>query len=74
MAQLNANRCVQKHDACHNTDTIRYSGQNLNHIKTTAPSIDNIPQVIKDLISSWWDERLDVNSRMVNSMYDPGKQ
>ncbi|XP_041762912.1 antigen 5 like allergen Cul n 1-like [Anopheles merus] len=73
LAKLNANRCVQKHDDCHNTAKHRYSGQNLNHIMTTAPSIDNIPQVIKDLISSWWDERLDVNSRMVKAMYDPGR-
>ncbi|XP_052863079.1 antigen 5 like allergen Cul n 1-like [Anopheles cruzii] len=73
LAQLNANRCVQKHDDCHNTANHRYSGQNLNHIATTASSIDNVPQVIKDLISSWWDERYDVNSRMVKSMYDPGR-
>ncbi|ETN62170.1 venom allergen 5 [Anopheles darlingi] len=73
LAQLNANRCVQKHDACHNTANHRYSGQNLNHITTTAPSIDNVPQVIKDLISSWWDEKADVNKRMVKSMYDPGR-
>ncbi|XP_314254.6 antigen 5 like allergen Cul n 1 [Anopheles gambiae] len=73
LAKLNANRCVQKHDDCHNTAKHRYSGQNLNHIMTTAPSIDNIPQVIKDLISSWWDERFDVNSRMVKAMYDPGR-
>lgn len=75
LAQLNANRCTQKHDQCHNTANFRYSGQNLNHIKTfgAGDDIGNIPQVIKDLISSWWDERKDVNSRMVDSMYDPGR-
>lgn len=75
LAQLNAYRCVQKHDDCHNTASFRYSGQNLNHIMTinAGDDIENVPQVIKDLISSWWDEKKDVNSRMVDAMYDPGR-
>ncbi|XP_029722824.2 antigen 5 like allergen Cul n 1 [Aedes albopictus] len=71
-AQMNANRCERGHDKCHNTQDYLNSGQNLNYIATSADTIDVKDQVPK-LISSWWDERHDVNKNMVNTMYDPGK-
>lgn len=71
-AQMNSNRCVRGHDACHNTDVYKNSGQNINYIATSADSIDHMKEV-PNLITSWYDERHDVNKNMVNTMYDPGK-
>ncbi|XP_055641414.1 antigen 5 like allergen Cul n 1-like isoform X2 [Toxorhynchites rutilus septentrionalis] len=71
-AQMNANRCVRGHDACHNTEKYKNSGQNLNFYATTADTID-VNGEVPNLITSWWDERHDVNKNMVNTMYDPGK-
>lgn len=71
-AQMNTNRCVRGHDACHNTDKYKNSGQNINYFATSADTID-IEKEVPNLISSWWDERHDVNANMVNTMYDPGK-
>lgn len=66
-AQMNANRCERGHDKCHNTQEYLNSGQNLNYIATSADTIDVKDQLPK-LISSWWDERHDVNKNMVNTM------
>ncbi|XP_055638839.1 antigen 5 like allergen Cul n 1-like [Toxorhynchites rutilus septentrionalis] len=71
-AQMNSNRCIRGHDACHNTDLFKNSGQNINYFATSADTIDVNAQV-PNLITSWWDERHDVNQNMVNTMYDPGK-
>lgn len=71
-AQMNSNRCVRGHDACHNTDTYLNSGQNINYFATSVDTIDVKGEVPK-LITSWWDERHDVHKNMVKTMYDPGK-
>ncbi|XP_055607612.1 antigen 5 like allergen Cul n 1-like [Uranotaenia lowii] len=70
-AQMNANQCVKAHDPCHNTDKYLNSGQNINKVSTTE-KID-VKEWVPKLISSFWDERHDVNSNMVSALYDPGK-
>lgn len=73
-AQMNTNRCIRGHDACHNTDKYKNSGQNINFFATSA-SIDDatVKEQVPKLIGSWWDERHLVNKKMVKTMYDPGK-
>ena len=48
-------QCKQKHDDCHNTPTIKSSGQNLAWSATTG-NFDTADEAIKSGIKSWFDE------------------
>lgn len=55
LAELNTKSCMIKHDACRNTPTIRYSGQNLASMGTTGAHF-NGTYVIDQSINMWYNE------------------
>lgn len=53
LAELNVHQCEMKHDECHNTDKLRWSGQNLMVMSTPEP---NNKHVINNATFGWFDE------------------
>lgn len=55
LAQLNTRQCKMSHDACRNTNSFRYSGQNLGAMATSAGHYAP-DYVVNDTISRWYNE------------------
>ncbi|XP_017474136.1 PREDICTED: venom allergen 5-like [Rhagoletis zephyria] len=64
LAALNVKQCQMKHDACHNTNAFKYSGQNLAWISFYGtPNVANLLQKSIDL---WYNEVNDVKMAYIN--------
>ncbi|XP_075157407.1 antigen 5 like allergen Cul n 1-like [Haematobia irritans] len=60
LADLNVRQCRMNHDRCHNTDTFKYSGQNL--FLSSYSESDTDEQMMTKAVESWFNEVK--NSRM----------
>ncbi|XP_039960562.1 antigen 5 like allergen Cul n 1-like [Bactrocera neohumeralis] len=54
LAALNVKQCQMKHDACHNTQAFKHSGQNL--AWSSYYGTPNVPQLLQKLINLWYNE------------------
>ncbi|EDW86488.2 uncharacterized protein Dwil_GK18435 [Drosophila willistoni] len=66
LALLNVKQCEMKHDACHNTDTFKASGQNLAiYGYSGARSSKTTAQLVTASIQMWWNEYKDANMSII---------
>ncbi|XP_068141438.1 venom allergen-1-like [Drosophila tropicalis] len=66
LALLNVKQCEMQHDACHNTDTFRASGQNLAiYGYSGARSSKTTAQLVTASIQMWWNEYKDANMSLI---------
>uniref|UniRef100_W8B4H9 Venom allergen-1 n=1 Tax=Ceratitis capitata TaxID=7213 RepID=W8B4H9_CERCA len=64
LAALNVKQCEMKHDACHNTDAFKYSGQNLAWISFyNSPNASKLSQQSVDM---WYNEIKDTKMAYIN--------
>jgi len=52
LAELNTKQCRMQHDACHNTQNYKYSGQNLGVVGTTSTHYQ--PQAVIEMMTEMW--------------------
>ncbi|XP_034486541.1 antigen 5 like allergen Cul n 1-like [Drosophila innubila] len=64
LAELNARQCQMKHDACHNTNKFKSSGQNLAIISGSSETDE---QLLTACINMWWNENKNANMAVINS-------
>ncbi|KAL7743289.1 hypothetical protein ACLKA6_012458 [Drosophila palustris] len=64
LAELNVHQCQMKHDACHNTNKFKNSGQNLAIISSTGLTNE---QLLTACINMWWNENKNANMNVINS-------
>ncbi|KAH8287311.1 hypothetical protein KR054_005669, partial [Drosophila jambulina] len=66
LAALNVKQCQMSHDACHNTQTFKASGQNLATFGSTG-DITTTPAatLIRDSVNAWWNEKKDANQSIM---------
>ncbi|TDG40357.1 hypothetical protein AWZ03_013222 [Drosophila navojoa] len=66
LAAFNVRQCEMKHDACHNTNKFKASGQNLAVIGYTGSgSARSTQELLTSSINSWWNERKDANMNVI---------
>jgi len=65
LAALNVKQCAMKHDACHNTDKYRYSGQNLAW-SAYSGSTKTDATLITQAINNWWSEHTRCSKAYIN--------
>ncbi|BFG01504.1 antigen 5 like allergen Cul n 1-like [Drosophila madeirensis] len=67
LAALNVKQCKMNHDACHNTQTFKASGQNLAMYGYSGPQSGmTIPQLITASVNMWWGEQKDASMTIIN--------
>jgi hypothetical protein len=71
LAQMNAKNCNIEHDACHNTQSFRLSGQNMALISNNRNDfvVDN---EIESVINQWFDEYKQAHSSDVEAFDNRG--
>ncbi|XP_053948657.1 antigen 5 like allergen Cul n 1-like [Anastrepha ludens] len=65
LAALNVKQCQMKHDACHNTDAFKYSGQNLAWI--TFYGTPDVAKLAQHSIDMWYNEIKDTKLAYINA-------
>ncbi|XP_037932230.1 antigen 5 like allergen Cul n 1-like [Teleopsis dalmanni] len=67
LAELNVKQCKMEHDECRNTVNFNFSGQNLANVNYTGPQSTEFDEfIIKESITSWWNEYEDCNMTIIN--------
>lgn len=68
LAALNVLQCAMKHDACHNTNKFKASGQNLAMISYSgAESARTNQELLTSSINMWWNENKNANMNVISS-------
>jgi len=68
LAEFNARQCQMKHDACHNTNKFKSSGQNLAWFSYSGPSSSQTDeQLLTKAVNGWWNENKNANLAVINS-------
>ncbi|EDW65953.1 venom allergen-1 [Drosophila virilis] len=68
LAALNVRQCAMEHDACHNTNKFKASGQNLAMISYTGAQASRTnAELLTSSINSWWSELKNANMVVINS-------
>ncbi|XP_014101221.2 venom allergen-1 [Bactrocera oleae] len=64
MAAFNVKQCQMRHDSCRNTQTFKYSGQNL--ARSSYNGTPNIRNLLQTLINMWYNEIKDTTMAYIN--------
>lgn len=70
LAALNCRTCTFGHDACHNTDTFRQSGQSIG-ISSRSDAYEDPATVSKNIIDGWFNENTLGSMTNVNQFGTP---